>query len=161
LKKVRDDLSSKGVSVFFTPGKEIENLFLAPSTIQHVIPKEHIKEFETRWDEVFKSERIEAYGSYVTLHQKFLSPKLDIKTVTTKFTPLFDKTWADKKTRHRIIEGKKALHHLRAFYREKAGSNLTTQKLIQAVVKGRDAEAKGIVGQALGCLRKKKQILHY
>ena len=161
LKKVRATLKAGGVSVLFTPGKEIQNLFLSQKTLLHIITTEHHAEFESFWDNVYRTEKLDCYGSYLTLHKQFLSSKIDTKTVTKRFTPLFEATWGDKKQQHRIIGGKKAMHHLRAFYREKTGNNLTMQMIIKAVVSVNDADVRNFIGQALGMLPKRKQVLHY
>jgi len=78
-----------------------------------------------------------------------------------EFTPLFESMWGDKKKRYRIIGGKKALHHLSAFYREKTGNNLTVQMIIKAVVSVNDARVRNFIGQVFGILPKRKQVLHY
>ena len=161
LKKVGETLKAGGVWVLFTPGKEVENLFLSQKILFNIILREHHLEFEAFWDDVFVKEKLDCYGSYLTLHKQFLSSKLDTKTVTKSFTPLFEATWADKKRRHRIIGGKKAMHHLRAFYREKTGNNLTMRMIAKAVVSANDADVRNFIGQALGMLRKRKQVLHY
>ena len=142
-------------------GKELENIFLSPGVLRIVIPKEHYTDFESFWDGVFASNKLDAFSSYLTLHKQFLPSKLDTKTVTKKFTPIFEKAWADEKKRHNVIEGKVALHCLRSFYREKTGENLTIRFLIQACVTTNDKDARNLSGQAFGVLPKKKQILHY
>jgi len=161
LKKVRETLQAGGISVLFTPGKEIENLFLSQKTLSHIIPAEYSAEFEDFWDNVFDTEKLDCYGSYLTLHKQFLSRKIDTKTVTKRFTPLFEATWEDKKKRHRIIGGKKAMGHLRAFYRKKTDNNLTMQRIVKAVVRANEADVRNFIGRALGLLRKSKQVLHY
>ncbi|TKJ34158.1 MAG: hypothetical protein CEE38_19040 [Planctomycetes bacterium B3_Pla] len=161
LVKVQDDLACGDISTLYTPGKEIENLFLSPSTLNIVIPEAFQEVFGCFWDRFIDSERLDAYGSYLTLHKQFLDPKLDMKTITKKYTPTFNAKWNDKSQRHTIIPGKKALQQLRGFYRDKTGKNLTMPMLIRAVAKANDKEARSIVGQALGKIRKRKQTLHY
>ena len=161
LKKVRETLQAKSISVLFTPGKEIENLFLSPNTLSHIIPAEHYMAFEGFWDNVFDTEKLDCYGSYLTLHKQFLSKRIDTKTVTKKFTPLFEAMWKDKRKRHRIISGKKAMGHLRAFYRKKTDNNLTMENIVKAVVRANDSDVRTFIGRALGLLRKRKQVLHY
>jgi len=68
---------------------------------------------------------------------------------------------ADKKLRHRIIEGKVALHRVRSFFREATGANLTMQSLIDACVAANDPDARKLSGQAFGAMGKGKQVLHY
>ena len=153
LMKVKQDLSKAGVAAFFTPGKEIENLFLSNEILKHLIPKEYYAEFQVFWDDVFCKERLECYGSYLTLHKQFLSPKLDTKSLTTKYTPAFDAIWADKSARHMIVSGKRALQYLRGFYRDKTGHNLTLQALLDAVVACSSEDARNLVGRVFGELK--------
>jgi len=161
LLKAKNDLANGGLAVFFTPGKEIENLFLSPHVLNAVIPDKYHSSFEIFWDKVFEERKLDSYSSYLTLHTQFLPTRLDTKTVTKKFTPLFESTWADKKLRHRIIEGKVALHRVRSFFREATGANLTMQSLIDACVAANDPDARKLSGQAFGAMGKGKQVLHY
>jgi hypothetical protein len=59
---------------------------------------------------------------------------MDMKTVTTKFTPVFDAKWNDPTHRHLFIAGKTALQRLRGFYRDHTNKNLTQQMLVEAAV---------------------------
>jgi len=161
LMKVRDKLSDGGVATIFTPGKEVENLFLSPAILSTIIPKKHRNDFASFWDEVFASKKLDAYSSYLTLHKQFLASKLDTKTVTKMITPQFEAIWADKKDRHRLIEGKPALHSLRAFYRKATGTNLTMRHLTKACVTAQDIDARNLAGRTFGVLPKRKQVLHY
>lgn len=150
LEEVKKELKEKGVSVLFTPGKEIENLFLSRDVLNAVVPAEHHDEFDFYWDKIFEDQRLDAFGSYLTLHKQFLSPRIDTKTITTQFAPQFEIIWNDKNERHRIIQGKKALQHLRNFYQEKTGINLTTQVLIEAVVSCHDNNVKMFLERVFG-----------
>lgn len=161
LNNVKHYLNKGGVSVLFTPGKEIENIFLSDDILNHLIPKKYHKEFESFWSKVYDNERLDCYGSYLTLHKQFLPSKLDTKSITKQYTPLFETRWAEQTTRHMIIGGKKALQHLRAFYRDKTGKNLPMKALTDAVVKCKSEEARKIVGQVFGEIPVEKQILHY
>jgi len=161
LTRAIDDLAAGDIATVFTPGKEIVNLFLSPGVLRKVIPEEHHVDFEAFWDGVFEQKKLDAYSSYLTLHTQFLPSKLDTKTVTKQFNPLFESAWADKNRRHCIIERKAALHSLRSFYRQVTGSNLTIQCLTKACVDANDTDARNLVGQAFGTLPKRKQVLHY
>ncbi|MDS4019536.1 MAG: AAA family ATPase [Candidatus Competibacter sp.] len=161
LESVRERLTSGGLITLFTPGKEIENLLLSPAVVNEVIRYEDRDAFAEFWDDVFDKERLDCYGSYLTLHGQFLPKRLDTKTLTKEFTPVFDVRWADKDTRHLIIGGKKALQHLRMFYRSKTGQNLTTEMLIEAAVRTNDLDTRNTVAQILGEAEPTRQILHY
>lgn len=161
LNNVRQELDNGGVSVLFTPSKEIENIFLSDDILNHLIPKKYHKEFELFWNKVYESERLDCYGSYLTLHKQFLPSKLDTKSITKQYTPLFEARWTEQTTRHMIIGGKKALQQLRTFYHGKTGNNLSTKELIDAVVECKSKEVRKIVGQLFGEIPVKKQILHY
>jgi len=161
LEKAKNELATADIATVFTPGKEIENIFLSPRILHKLIPENHYADFESFWDDIFEHKRLDAYSSYITLHKQFLPSKLDTKTITKRFTPVFDNAWANKKTRHLVIEGKAALGSLRSYFRQVTGTNLTMQKLIQTCVAVNDSDAREIAGQALGLLPKRKQVMHF
>lgn len=93
LAKARARLAAGDIATVFTPGKEIENLFLSPGVLSKLIPEQHQLKFKAYWDSVFVDKRLDAYSSFLTLHAQFLPSKLDTKTITKEFTPLFESTW--------------------------------------------------------------------
>lgn len=154
LEKAKNELSAANIATVFTPGKEIENIFLSPRILRKLIPKNCHADFESFWDDVFEKRRLDAFSSYITLHKQFLPSKLDTKTITKRFTPIFENIWANKKMRHLLIEGRAALGSLRAYFRQVTGKNLTILKLIQTCVAVNDPDAREITGQAFGFLPK-------
>jgi len=147
LNTVRQEMTKGGIHTTFTPGKEIENCFLLPSVLRKIFPKELWDDFQTFWDNVFETEHLDCYGSFLTLHAKFITPRLDTKSVTTRYTPVFNKIWNDHAMRHLIICGKKALQSVRGFYRERCGKNLTQGLLVAAAVSGAKAKIEELVAQ--------------
>ena len=147
LETVRREMTDGGIRLVFTPGKEIENCFLHPSVLRKVFPKELWDDFLIFWDTVFATEHLDCYGSYLTLHEKFITPHLDMKSVTTRYTPPFNKKWNDRAARHFAIGGKKALQSVRGFYRKRCGKNLTKSVLVAAAVGGAKAEVEELVAQ--------------
>lgn len=135
LDKVREEMANAGIHLVLTPGKEIENLFLSPAILHELISPEHHDEWSALWDKFFESQYLDCYGSFITLHGKFLSPRLDTKTITTQFTPGFNQRWNDPHTRHLLVAGKAALQMLRGFYRNHYGTNLTQRMLIETVAR--------------------------
>ncbi len=161
LQLVHDDLNREGIRTLFTPGKEIENIYLHPLVLKKLIPNQFFKEFNIYWENIIQQMRLDCFGSYLTLHHNFLHPKIDHKTVTKLYSPFFEACWKDNISRHLIISGKDALHHLRGFYRNKIGHNLTQKDLIKAVVKSDDGTIRSLIEQIYYIKNYKKQILHY
>lgn len=158
---VVQEMQKKKIPVLFTPGKEIENVFLSSDVLDRIILSGHRDAFRDYWDRVFEIERLDCFGSYQTLHTKFLDPRPDPKTITTKYTPVFEKCWGDKEERYKIIGGKKALRHLRKFYRDNMGKNLTLQELLRATAACRSDDLVQLIGQLFGEISIKEQTLHY
>jgi hypothetical protein len=145
LAKIRQELKSQGIRTHFTPGKEIENLFLSPAVLDDVIPGKLRSEFDGYWDRVCDDLRLDCFGSYLTLHCQFLPGRLDTKTVAMKYTPAFDAKWNDPRTRHLAIGGKVALQRLREFYRNKTGRNLTLRELVTAAIRSDTHDIKQLI----------------
>lgn len=142
---VRNRLVSEGIRVVFTPGKEIENLFLSDGVLNNLIPAEFGADFRSVWEEMFNSHRLNCYGSFLTLHKQFLDPRLDTKTVTTKYTPIFENCWADLSRRYKIIDGKEALKTVRGFYRDRMHTNLTQGMLIDKLIRAEDQDVERFI----------------
>lgn len=134
LASVRAEAKQKGIRTVFTPGKEIENLFLAPRVIKGLLPTETQKDFSNYWDKTFEALKLECYSSYIALNTKFTSPRVDPKTVTKRVTPRFEKQWVDATSRHLLIGGKMALHKLRSYYRANCGKDLSDKMLVRELV---------------------------
>lgn len=148
LDKVRDEVEGKGIRLAFTPGKEIENLFLSPLVLRKIMPAALWDEFLAFFDEVFRQEYLDCYGSYLTLHESFVTPHVDMKSLTKKFTPAFEAKWNDPDTRHLVIGGKKALQSVRGFYRERCAKNLTHRALVDSAVDSASKEVATLLSQA-------------
>lgn len=129
LTDVKKKLKDSNIVTFFTPGKEIENLFLMPSLIDSLIPNDLKGVFSHEANSFFKRERIESWGSFLTLHKQFLPAKLDVKTITKKYMPDFEKRWEDPVTRWQMVSGKSALSWLREFTKHMCALDLPTKFL--------------------------------
>jgi energy-coupling factor transporter ATP-binding protein EcfA2 len=158
---IRDKLKKKGIRTMFTMGKEVENVFLQPSVLDALIPQDLKEQFSLYWDRVFEEAEIDCFGSYQSLHEHFLEPKIDAKSVIKQFKPRFDKCWKDKTRRHLIIAGKPALGRLRKFHKLKMGNNLTQKSLIDALVGTEEKETRSFLEQLFHLKPVKKQCLHY
>jgi len=161
LLNIRNDLQAGGIRTLFTLGKEIENIFLAPPVIEALIPQEFRGEFDVLWDKLFTEVRLDCHGSYITLHQQFIQPRADTKTVMKKYTPLFDERWTDQASRHVIVSGKQGLQRLREFYRVKLGRNLTQRDLVKVVAQTDNGTIRSFVEQICHVRKHREQTLHY
>jgi hypothetical protein len=141
LTNIKQLLQKNGIRTVYTPGKEIENLFITPQMLNALIPAYLRTKFNELWEPLFFSQYIDAHGSFLTLHEKFLDPKIDIKTINTQYTPTFNKCWESKDRRHNIIGGKTALKILRNFYREEMKSNLSDNILVDTLFEIKDKTA--------------------
>ena len=142
LKNVASILRKAGIRVLFTPGKEIENMFLSPDVLSLLIPNASRQIFTTRWNAAFESLRIDCYANYISLHKQFLNTKLDTKTITKQYTPAFEKMWNDPSKRHNLIAGKAALKVLRDFYRRELKKNLSQAHLVEVLANSRNKIAE-------------------
>lgn len=136
--------------MIFTPGKEIENCFLFPIIAEKFIQMEDRNKFVKFWEQLFKDQYLDCYGSYLTLHEKFLPQHFDLKTITKQYTPIFNTLWNEPTKRHLIIGGKIALKKLRTFYQGLTKRNLTQQDLINELVKSRVTEVEQIIHSIYG-----------
>ena len=145
LKDIVSNLRKSGIRVLFTPGKEIENMFLSPDVLSLLIPEASRRSFTTMWDKAFESLRIDCYANYISLHKQFLNTKLDTKTITKQYTPAFEKIWNDPSKHHELIAGKAALKVLKDFYRRELKKNLSQSNLIEAMGKSRNRIARQFI----------------
>jgi hypothetical protein len=135
LHKVKTDLRAEGIKVTFTPGKEIENIFLCPSFLLSFVPRNHRSHLEQFLDNTFRSLRLECNSNYVSLHQQFLPTRLNVKTIIQDFVPKFDRLWEDQNARFNVIAGKSLLKAVRSFFRGQFRRNLSDQFLTGELVK--------------------------
>ncbi|MEW6607119.1 MAG: AAA family ATPase [bacterium] len=150
LQEVSQNLAKDNIAVIFTPGKEIENCFLFPIIIEKFIQMEDRNKFVEFWEQLFKDQYLDCYGSYLTLHEKFLPPRIDLKTITKQYTPIFNTLWNESTKRHLVIGGKTALKKLRTFYQGLTKRNLTQQDLINELVKTRVTEVEQMLNAVYG-----------
>ena len=146
LQSIDEDLRKAGINLVFTPGKEIENLFLHPKIVHVLIPKEYRSEWDTAWKDFLKSEYLDSYGSFITLYEKFMQPRIDTKT----YSPEFNKRWTSPLSRHNAVAGKSALQFLRGFYRDKVKQNITHEMLIDAARDNGPSELPSFIGHVFG-----------
>lgn len=146
LRKVKDGLSNQAIKTVYTIGKEIENMFLSPNLLRKLIPQNLQQGFDNLWNSLFDNEEyLECHGSFLTLHEHFIAPRIDIKTISKRYTPVFDKIWNKKTDRYKIIRGTETLSKVRKFYKEKCDANLSWRILTDKLVDYDDGAVKKFV----------------
>jgi hypothetical protein len=145
LRAAKNSLEKYNIRAVFTPGKEIENCFIHPKLIKDIITTEHFENFEYYWNKIYQDEYHDSYGSFLTLHSKFLPKHLDIKTITKKYGLKFESYWNNIKKRHLWIGGKKALKYLRNYYSKTYRSNISQKELNERIVKLKIGEIEKMI----------------
>lgn len=161
LLKTKKALEAFVIRTIFTFGKEIENLFLAPSTLRRLIPGQDKNKFDEYLNTVFDDLYSDCYSSYISLHKQFLPRHLDTKTVVQKYTPKFNTAWNSKQRRYNIIAGKEAIKRIRTFYHGAYRENLTQSVLIDAVVATDTGQIRKFIEAIYHEGANIKQVLHY
>jgi predicted ATP-dependent endonuclease of OLD family len=134
LDEVKAELAGSGIKVIFTPGKEIENVFLYPSLLFGLLPAEDHDLLREELETLYRDLYIDCHSNFVSLHQQCLPSHLNVKTVIKEYTPIFNQLWNDENTRHKIVAGKFALKMLRTFVKKQFGQNLSDQYLLRKLV---------------------------
>lgn len=123
------------IKTFFTPGKEIENLFLDEDILLQMVPQDKRQEFEIFLEKMFTDEYDDCLGSFIKLHEDFLQDKkMDIKTIFTEYKPIFDSDWNLRGQRLSVINGKKTLADIRRFFADKCNMRLSNDFLLDMLI---------------------------
>jgi hypothetical protein len=119
-----------GIKTVFTPGKEIENLFIDCDFLLSLLPKVNSDQFIEFFDNLFATLYLDCFSDFLSLSQKFSDPKLDLNTLTKKIKPIFDNKWNNPEERTTLVDGKSALKSIKQFFRTTTKTNLTTSHLV-------------------------------
>jgi predicted ATP-dependent endonuclease of OLD family len=134
------DLQSKNVKITFTPGKEIENLFLEEEFLAELLPKGASRqELDDYLDKIYEQEKdmcFLKYTEFTKSHSDKYKAK-DISTVYSEIRPNLESIWNDKCQRHNLIKGKDALAKVRDYFRSHYHNDLLTLFLANELVKRR------------------------
>jgi hypothetical protein len=152
LDSIRDSLLASKVKITFTPGKEIENLFLEEDFLVTLLPQNaDPSKLHNLLDQIYDRER-EACKSKYAEFAKDYSPANKGKTYTTvlsEISIMFDSNWRNKSTRHNLIPGKNTLAEVRDFFRVQYHINLTTSLLMDKLASSRKTFVKEFLSQIL------------
>ncbi|APZ47318.1 hypothetical protein BW723_13945 [Polaribacter reichenbachii] len=146
LTKLKVDLKKKNIDLFFTLGKEIENMFLHPKVLKELFKDD--SEFKSYEETIYsEEEKTDSQGSLVKLHTDFYPGKIDAKTIFKEVIPVFDKIWLDKNERYKVIAGKNALGKVRDYYRKKFKLNLSDYLLLETINKVKITEINILINE--------------
>jgi len=134
LDTIKDELTSHKIKVVFTPGKEIENLFLEEEFLKTLIPNGDDKQLKDFLDNMYKLEYDNCFPRYVDFHNQFSSERKAYASTYRNLKPIFDAAWNDKNKRHNLIAGKSTLSKLRVFFKEHYNMTLPTSLLTKHLV---------------------------
>jgi energy-coupling factor transporter ATP-binding protein EcfA2 len=147
LDTIKDELTLHKIKVVFTPGKEIENLFLEEDLLKALVPHGDDKELQNFLDDIYRSEYDDCFSKYVDFHNQF-SPGRKGKAYHTTYRdlkPTFDANWSDKKKRHNLIPGKRTLSKLRVFFKDQYKMIIPTSVLTKDLVETGNCDARSLI----------------
>jgi len=135
-----NELQSRNVRITFTPGKEIENLFLEQEFLAELLPKGASRqELSDYLDAIYEQEKDMCFLKYAEFARSY-SDKYkakDISTVYAEIRPDLESIWNDKSQRHNLIKGKDTLAKVRDYFRTHYHNDLPTLFLADELVKRR------------------------
>jgi hypothetical protein len=133
-------LEPKNVKITFTPGKEIENLFLEQEFLAELLPKNaNRQELDDYLDAIYKQEEAMCFLKYAEFAKTY-SDKYRAKNISTVFSeilPNLQSIWNDKSQRHNLIKGKDTLAKVRDYFRSRYHNDLSTFFLANELAKRR------------------------
>ena len=145
LSGIKEELDKFDIKVFFTIGKEIENIFLFPSLLFNIFPDVYHEELQDELDVICQNQYLDSHGKLLKLYKEFLPGNADITTINKENTPKFNASWNDKTVRHEIVSGKPVISALRDFYRKLTKQNLSDQYLISKLMELNLPEVKKFI----------------
>jgi predicted ATP-dependent endonuclease of OLD family len=149
---ISDTLKSSRVKIAFTPGKEIENLFLEEDFLLSLIPKNSDPaSLRAFLDQIYAREHQNCKLKYAEFARDYSESNKHktYSTVHAEISPHFDAIWTDKSQRHNLIPGKVTLAEIRDFFRANYRINLTTSLLASELSLRRKNFVKEFLAQIL------------
>ncbi len=145
LDQISDELTQQKIKVVFTPGKEIENLFIEEDLLKTLILNEDAKELQDFLDNIYQCEYDNCFSKYVEFHNQFSAGRQPYSSTYRDLKPIFDAIWNDKKRRHNLIAGKSTLSKLRVFFKERYNLTLPTSLLTKRLAETNNSNARNLV----------------
>jgi energy-coupling factor transporter ATP-binding protein EcfA2 len=146
LNRIREELNAVDIRVVYTPGKEIENLFLSPEVLRQFVLPGKIGRWTEFENSLYLDEYADSFASAIKLHTEFTDGPEDTKTIAKRITTQFASQWSNLDSRHLLIGGKRALKRIREFMQKEMRVTLTQQKLLDAERRVRRSQVTVFLG---------------
>lgn len=150
LDSITNQLKAFHIKATFTPGKEIENLFLEEDFLTSLLPDSaNASSLSEFLDSIYKHDKEICKSKYAEFAKEYCEQNKHktYSTILSKISPMFEQIWEDKSNRHNLIHGKNTLAEVRDFFREQYKLNLTTHFLIEKLVLKRKVFVKHFLSQ--------------
>ena len=131
-------LKKENIKVIYTPGKEIENLYLNEEFLKSLISNSKYEQLKLFIDELYRKYYTQAQATFISLHKKCLPRDLDVKTIIETYKPLLDQKWDDPQNRYLIAPGKVFLKELKRFFKTEYEITLSGSFLVKSLAKFSD-----------------------
>jgi len=135
LAEIKDNLAKHGISVIYTIGKEIENIFLNLDIYKPLFSKDDFIEFEAWFNNLIESNKNDYMSDYSGISIKYRKSKEAENTVLRRSLKIFEKSWKVQKNRVNLIPGKKTLKLVRKHFKDNYNYTLSDDILIDNVKK--------------------------
>ena len=134
------------IRTVFTPGHEIENLFIQQDLLLAILPTPNhnaLKEFlDIKYHELQVPTLIK-YSEVFNKKCRMYKGK-DVSIVYDKLKPSFDFIWTNTSKRHTLPQGKELLAQIRQFTKDEFNITLATSYLVQKLVDTNNYEARDL-----------------
>jgi energy-coupling factor transporter ATP-binding protein EcfA2 len=145
LEKIITDLKKCNIKVVYTPGKEIENLFIKPSLLEKIIPEDDVGKFKEFLLRLFESKYDGYYGSYIKLHKSFF--KKDEKEIIEKYSKSFRERYNDENFKYNLVGGKDSLKAIRDYISAVYKITVTKKILVEKLLEADDLETINFINE--------------
>jgi hypothetical protein len=132
LANIKTQLGKYNIEVFFTPGKEVENIFLDEVFLTQIIPSNQSKQLLDILNTIYLDEYDSCLFKYLDYMAKYSDTGKGEINSAMEYRRQFDFAWASRTKRHNLISGKAALKKLRRMLKEKLDLTLSTLLLIDS-----------------------------
>ena len=145
LEEIKNKLSKNNIKVVFTPGKEIENLFIKLKLLKEFLSSnDELNKLEKFLDKIFEDKYDDFYGSYIKLHKGYY--KKDEKEIIAKYSKAFRLKYKNKTLKYNLVGGKDILKVIRDYFALNFKRTITNRDLIDKLIEISDNEVAYFIG---------------
>jgi hypothetical protein len=147
LDHIANELARYRITTSYTPGNEIENLFIQQELLLYTLPTKYHPALNEYLDRLYADSHDPTVLKYVTGAHNFPNKNKghDFDLIYEEIKPTFEAIWNNRNQRHRLPDGKQFLQKIRSFVRANTGINLTSSLLIQKMIESRNLESSQLV----------------